>query len=152
MAICLVSVRGAPSYSGNKEPSHVEESNNGIVRIPATHSVDETVEKLRSILQAKGVTLFAVVDHSGEAAKAGMTMLNTKLLIFGSPKAGTPLMLAAPSVALDLPLKILVAEDKAGKVWVSYNSPQYLRDRHQIPDDLLKNIVIVETLASNAAS
>ena len=126
--------------------------NHGIIRVPATHSVDETVEKLRSILQAKGVTLFAVVDHSGEAARAGMTMPNTKLLIFGSPKAGTPLMLAAPSVAIDLPLKILVAEDKAGNVWVSYNSPQYLKDRHQIPDDLLKNIVIVETLASNAAS
>ena len=126
--------------------------NSGIVRIPAIHSVAETVEKLRSILQSKGATLFAVVDHSGEAARVGMTMPNTKLLIFGSPKAGTPLMLAAPSIAIDLPLKILVAEDEAGKVWVSYNSPQYLKDRHDIPDDLLKNIVIIETLASNAAS
>ena len=126
--------------------------NNGIVRIPAVHPVAETVEKLRSILQSKGATLFAVVDHSGEAARVGMTMPNTKLLIFGSPKAGTPLMLAAPSIAIDLPLKILVAEDEAGKVWVSYNSPQYLKDRHDIPDDLLKNIVIIETLASNAAS
>lgn len=126
--------------------------NNGIVRIPATHPVNETVEKLRLILQAKGVTLFAVVDHSGEAAKAGMTMPNTKLLIFGSPKAGTPLMLAAPSIAIDLPLKILVAEDEVGKAWVSYNSPEYLKDRHHIPDGLLKNIATVESLASNAAS
>jgi uncharacterized protein (DUF302 family) len=103
-------------------------SNNGIVQIPANHSVDETVQKLRDILQAKGVTLFAVVDHSGEAAKAGLQMPNTKLVIFGSPKAGTPVMLAAPSIAIDLPMKILVAEDAAGKVWVSYNSPQYLAE------------------------
>jgi uncharacterized protein (DUF302 family) len=103
-------------------------SNNGIVQIPAHHSVYETVQKLRDILQAKGVTLFAVVDHSGEAAKAGLQMPNTKLVIFGSPKAGTPVMLAAPSIAIDLPMKILVAEDAAGKVWVSYNSPQYLAE------------------------
>ncbi len=102
------------------------EPENGLVSIEAAHTVDETVEKLKGILQAKGVTLFAVVDHSGEAAKAGMQMPNTKLLIFGSPKAGTPVMLAAPSIAIDLPLKILVAEDAAGNVWVSYNSAEYL--------------------------
>jgi uncharacterized protein (DUF302 family) len=76
----------------------------------------------------------------------------TKLLIFGSPKAGTPVMLAAPSIAIDLPLKILVSEDTSGKVWVSYNSPQYLKERHNVPDDLLKNIAVVEALATNAAS
>ena len=96
----------------------------GIVKIPSHHSVDETVDKLKTILQSKGVTLFAVVDHSGEAEKVGMKMPPTKLLIFGSPKAGTPLMLAAPSVAIDLPLKILVAEDAQGKAWISYNSPE----------------------------
>lgn len=78
-------------------------SESGIVRIPSKHTVDETVEKLRGILQAKGVMLFAVVDHSGEAAKVGLPMPPTKLLIFGNPKAGTPLMLASPSIALDLP-------------------------------------------------
>lgn len=124
----------------------------GIVEIPSRHSVDETVEKLKNILATKGVTLFVVVDHSGEAAKAGLQMPPTKLLIFGSPKAGTPVMLAAPSIALDLPLKILVWEDATGKTWLSYNSPQYLKERHQVPDDLLKNIAVIETLASNAAS
>ncbi len=127
------------------------ESKNGLVTQPSNHSVDQTVEKLRNILQAKGVTLFALVDHSGEAAKAGMKMPNTKLLIFGSPKAGTPLMLAAPSVAIDLPLKILVWEDAYGKAWVSYNSPDYLKERHSLPPDLLQNIGVVETLAAKAS-
>lgn len=125
--------------------------NNGIIQIPGNHSVDDTVEKLRTILQSKSVTLFAVVDHSGEAARAGMTMPNTKLLIFGSPKAGTPVMLAAPSVAIDLPLKILVAEDAAGKVWISYNSVQFLAERHGIPPELMKNLAVIESLATAAA-
>jgi uncharacterized protein (DUF302 family) len=125
---------------------------NGIVSKPSAHSVDETVEKLKGILQAKGVMLFALVDHSGEATKAGLKMPPTKLLIFGSPKAGTPLMLASPSIAIDLPLKILVSEDTSGKVWVSYNSPAYLGERHSLPPELLQNIAVVEALASNAAS
>jgi uncharacterized protein (DUF302 family) len=125
--------------------------NNGIVDKPTNHSVDETVEKLKGILQSKGVALFAVVDHSGEAAKVGMKMPSTKLLIFGSPKAGTPLMLASPSVAIDLPLKILIWEDAQGKVWVSYNSPSYLQERHGIPAELMPNIAIIEALAAKAA-
>jgi uncharacterized protein (DUF302 family) len=116
----------------------------------SNHSVSDTVERLRSILQAKGVTLFALIDHSGEAEKVGMKMRPTKLLIFGSPKAGTPLMLAAPRSAIDLPLKILVWEDAQGKVWVSYNSPDYLKDRHGLPRELLQNIAVVETLAAKA--
>jgi uncharacterized protein (DUF302 family) len=123
----------------------------GIIDVPSHHSVDEMVEKLRGILAAKGVTLFALIDHSGEAAKAGMAMQPTKLLIFGSPKAGTPVMLAAPSIAIDLPLKILVWQDDGGKVWVSYNSPEYLRDRHGVPADLMQNIAVVEALATKAA-
>lgn len=126
-------------------------SNNGIVSPRANHPVDETVEKLKTILQAKGVTLFALVDHSGEAEKVGMKMPPTKLLIFGNPAAGTPLMLAAPSIAIDLPLKILVWEDAQGAVWVSYNSPEYLRERHSLPEELLKNIAVVETLAAKVA-
>ena len=124
---------------------------NGIVRIPSNHSVDQTVTKLQGILQAKGVKLFLVVDHSGEAAGAGLKMPNTKLLIFGNPKAGTPLMLASPSVALDLPLKILVAEDAAGKTWVSYNAPAYLQSRYALPAELLPNIAVIEALAAKAA-
>ena len=126
-------------------------SENGIVGKISNHSVDETVAKLKGILQAKGVTLFALVDHSGEAEKAGLKMRPTKLLIFGSPKAGTPLMIASPSVAIDLPLKILIAEDADGKVWVSYNDSAYLKDRHNLPENLLQNIAVVETLAAKAS-
>jgi len=126
-------------------------SANGIVEIRSNHSVDATVEKLKSILEVKNVTLFALVDHSGEAAKVGMTMRPTKLLIFGSPQAGTPLMLAAPSIAIDLPLKILVWEDEGGQAWVSYNEPAYLRDRHHLPAELMANIAVIETLAAKAA-
>jgi uncharacterized protein (DUF302 family) len=125
---------------------------NGIVRIPSKRSVDEVVEKLRRILQAKDVMVFALVDHSGEAAKAGMKMPPTKVVIFGNPKAGTPLMLASPSIAIDLPLKILVAEDAGGDTYVSYNSPAYLCDRHHLPQELLANIAVVEALAAAAAT
>jgi uncharacterized protein (DUF302 family) len=124
---------------------------NGIVRISSQHSVAQTVAKLEGILRAKHVKLFAIIDHSGEAEKAGLKMPNTKLLIFGNPKAGTPLMLTAPSAALDLPLKILVAEDNAGKVSVSYSSPAYLQERHNLPEDLLPNIGVIAALAGEAA-
>ena len=127
------------------------DKNSGIIDVPGNHSVEETVQKLKAMLQAKGVMLFALVDHSGEAEKVGMTMRPTKLLIFGNPKAGTPLMLAAPSAALDLPLKILVWEDSQGKIWLSYNSSAYLQQRHGFPADLLPNIVAVEMLAGKAA-
>ncbi len=123
----------------------------GFAQIPSDHSVDETVQKLKAVLQTRGVTLFAEVDHSGEAAKAGMRMPNTKLLIFGNPKAGTPVMLAAPSIAIDLPLKILVAEDEFGKVSISYNSTQYLVERHGVPAELMKNLAVIEALAQAAA-
>jgi uncharacterized protein (DUF302 family)/uncharacterized membrane protein YidH (DUF202 family) len=154
MAIYLISVR----ETTNAQPQNHQEvsmtsatATKGIIDKPSNHPVDETVDRLKDILQSKGVTLFALVDHSGEAAKVGMKMPPTKLLIFGSPKAGTPLMLAAPSVAIDLPLKILVWEDKQGKAWVSYNSPAYLEERHNLPSDLLPNIAVVETLAAKAA-
>lgn len=133
------------------ENGSLVESHEGIADILSHHSVDETVDKLTNILRSKGVTVFAVVDHSGEAAKVGLKMPSTKLVIFGSPKAGTPLMLAAPSIAIDLPLKILVWEDVQGKVWVSYNTPEYLKARHALPQDLLPNIAVVAALAAKAA-
>ena len=126
-------------------------SANGIIDIPSRHSVQETVEKLKNILQTRGVALFALIDHSGEAEKVGLKMPATKLLIFGSPKAGTPLMLASPRIAIDLPLKILIWEDSGGKVWVSYNSPAYLQERHALPPELIQNIAVVEMLATKAA-
>lgn len=127
-----------------------QRTSNGIIDIPSNYTVDQTVEKLKGILQAKGAILFGLVDHSGEAEKAGMKMPPTKLLIFGNPKAGTPVMLAAPTSAIDLPLKILVREDAQGKVWVTYNSPQYLQERHGIPQQLLPTVAVVETLAAKA--
>ena len=125
-------------------------TNNGIVNKPSKHSVQQTVEVLRNILKSKGVAVFALIDHSGEAEKVGLKMRPTKLLIFGNPKAGTPLMLASPSSAIDLPLKLLVWEDAQGKVWLSYNSPEYLKERHGLPQELMQNIAIIETLATNA--
>jgi uncharacterized protein (DUF302 family) len=125
-------------------------SSKGIIDTPSNHSVDDTVSRLKTILQFKGVTLFAFVDHSGEAEKVGMKMRPTKLLIFGSPKAGTPLMVATPSIAIDLPLKILVWEDSQGKTWISYNSAEYLKERHGLPQDLLPSIAVVEALAAKA--
>jgi uncharacterized protein (DUF302 family) len=127
------------------------EKNDGIITIPSNHSVEETLEKLKAILQSRGITLFALIDHSGEAAKAGMEMRPTKLLIFGNPKGGTPVMLAAPSSAIDLPLKILIWEDAQGKVWVTYNGPMYLQERHNIPTELLPNLSVIEALAKSAA-
>jgi len=153
MAIYLVSVSGSPrSHSANAGEALMPVTvDNGIVNEPTSHSVDQTVERLKAGLQAKAVTLFALVDHSGEAAKVGMKMRPTKLLIFGNPKAGTPLMLAAPSSAIDLPLKMLVWEDDQGKVWISYNSSQYLQKRHGLPHELLANIAVVEALAAKGA-
>jgi uncharacterized protein (DUF302 family) len=128
------------------------DSDSGIITLPSQHSVDQTVERLQTLLRAKGVTLFALVDHSGEAAKVGMKLPPTKLVIFGNPKAGTPLMLAAPSVAIDLPLKILLWEDAQGRGWLSYNSPAYLQQRHGLPEALLPNIAVVEALARAAGA
>lgn len=126
-------------------------SSEGIIEISTRRSVEEIVEKLVELLQAKGITLFAVVDHSGEAEKAGLKMPPTKLLIFGNPAAGTPLMLASPSIALDLPLKILVREDKGGQVWISWNDPRYLGNRHHLPESLTENIAVIETLVAKAS-
>jgi uncharacterized protein (DUF302 family) len=123
---------------------------NGLVQVASRYSVDETVQRLESVLTQKGLQVFAVVDHSGEAEKVGMKMRPTKVVIFGSPKAGTPLMVAAPTLGIDLPLKALVSEGENGKVWVSYNSPEYLQQRHGIPEDLIKNIAGAGTLVAKA--
>jgi uncharacterized protein (DUF302 family) len=123
----------------------------GITHVATNHSVHKTVEKLTAVLKSSGITRFALIDHSGEAEKAGLKMPPTRLLIFGSPVAGTPLMLAAPSTAIDLPLKILISEDPRGKVWLSYNTPAYLQQRHNFPAELIRNIAAVEALANKAA-
>lgn len=123
---------------------------NGMVHLSSPHSVPETLTRLEALLRARGVSIFARVDHSGEAAKAGLQMRPTAVLIFGSPKSGTPLMVAAPTVAIDLPLKALVWEDAEAKVWLSFNSPEYLRQRHDIPEELMQNIAGVQVILEEA--
>ncbi|MDQ1453017.1 MAG: hypothetical protein QOK38_2883 [Acidobacteriaceae bacterium] len=123
----------------------------GLVTLQSAHSVDETVAKIRALLAAKQIREFALIDHSGEAAKAGLAMPKTQVVIFGNPKGGTPLMLAAPSMAIDLPLKLLVREDAAGQVWVSYWSAQALLARHGLADSFAANIGVIEAIARQAA-
>ena len=124
----------------------------GLTSIASTRSVDDTVAKIESILNEKNVKVFAIIDHSGEARQAGLEMHPTKVVIFGNPRGGTPLMQAAPTTAIDLPLKLLVWEDSEGKVWITWNTPQYLQQRHQFPKELLANIAVIETIAGNAAN
>ena len=127
-------------------------SADGVITRSANCTVEEAVSKIKSLLVIRGITLFAVIDHSGEAEAIGMKMPDTKLVIFGNPKGGTPLMLASPSVAIDLPLKLLVVEDASGGCSISYNSPQYLQQRHGLSTDLIQNIAIIEALAAEAAA
>ncbi len=113
---------------------------NGMVHLSSPYSVPETMARIESLLQKQGLTLFCRIDHSGEAEKSGLQMPPTQLIIFGNPKGGTPVMIAAPTAAIDLPLKALIWQDGGGKVWVSYNSTEYLGQRHDIPAALLRNI------------
>jgi uncharacterized protein (DUF302 family) len=124
--------------------------NNGLTRVASPRAVEETVERLESVFKERNLQLFALIDHSGEAEKVGLKMRPTKLLIFGSPRGGTPVMVAAPTIAIDLPLKALVSEDEGGKVWVTYNTPEYLQQRHDVPGDLVKNISGVGALVAKA--
>ncbi len=123
---------------------------NGMIHLSSPRTVTETLTRLETIVQSKGLTILARVDHSGDAARAGLPMQPTQLLIFGNAKSGTPLMIASPTVAIDLPLKALVWQDDAGKVWLSYNSPDYLKDRHDIPQNLMQNIAGIGPICSEA--
>jgi uncharacterized protein (DUF302 family) len=123
----------------------------GMVHLRSHHSVRETLQRVEAVLQAHGLNVFCRVDHSGEAEKVGLKMRPTQVLIFGAPKAGTPLMVASPTLAIDLPLKALAWEDAGGTVWLSYNSPEYLQQRHNVPDDLIKNITGAGALLQQAA-
>ena len=123
---------------------------NGLIHLKSHYSVPETLKRLQFVLQAKNLDVFARVDHSGEAEKVDLKMRPTQLIVFGSPKAGTPLMVASPTLAIDLPLKALAWEDADGQVWLSYNSPEYLKQRHNVPDELVKNIAGVGALLEKA--
>jgi uncharacterized protein (DUF302 family) len=125
---------------------------NGMVHLSSPYPVSETLKRLDSVLQSRGLTVFARIDHSGEAEKVGMKMHSTQLVVFGSPKGGTPLMVASPTLAIDLPLKALVWEDAGGKVWISYNSSEYLKQRHNIPEELVKNIAVIGPLLESVVA
>lgn len=127
----------------------MSDSNNGVLRLKSGHGFEETFTRLESAVASRGLDIFARIDFSGDAELVGIKMRPTRLLIFGNPKAGTPLMLAAPTLALDFPLKVLVSEDERGEVWVSYNSPQYLRARHNIPENLLGNISVIASIVES---
>ncbi len=126
-------------------------ADNGLTTVPSSYSVSETVERLESLLKEKGIVVFASIDHQAEAAKAGLSMRASRLLVFGNPKAGTPLMKAAPTTGIDLPLKALVWEDGNGKIWLSYNRPDYLQQRHVLSSELIKSIAGVGALIEKAA-
>ena len=123
---------------------------NGIIDVPSRYSVPETLARLQSILKEKNIAVFALIDHSGEAEKAGLKMRPTQLLVFGSLNGGTPLMVAAPRLAIDLPLKALAWQDEQDKVWLSYNSAEYLQQRHGFPAELMKNIAVIGALVQKA--
>jgi len=129
----------------------VSAGKNGLVQVVSAHSFEDTFARVESAVASRRLTVFARIDFSGDAQRAGLTMRSTRLLIFGNPKAGTPVMVAAPTIAIDFPLKVLVSEDESGRVWLSYNSPQYLRDRHGIPDELLKNIAGIVAIVDAVA-
>jgi len=123
---------------------------NGLVHLASPHSFADTQSRLEAIVRRKGLTILARIDHSGDAAKAGLKMRPALLLIFGNPKAGTPVMVAAPTAAIDLPLKALVWQDDKGAVWLSYNSPEWLKERHGIPDALLQNLAGIVAICEEA--
>ncbi|MBD2100367.1 DUF302 domain-containing protein [Leptolyngbya sp. FACHB-261] len=125
-------------------------ANNGIINQPSQYSVTATIDRLAAVLQAKGITIFARIDQQVEAEKVGLNLRPTQLLLFGSPKAGTPLMVAEPTIALDLPLKVVGWEASDGKVWLSYNDPLYLKQRFSLSDELVKNIDVITPLIHQA--
>lgn len=145
LAAGLTLMSAAPASAGERP------ADQGITDVPSKHGVGPSLDRLESILKAKGISVFARVEHSAEAAKVGLTMRPTALLIFGNPKAGTPLMIASPSVALDLPLKVLAWEDEKGQVWLSYNGPAWLQRRHGLSEELMKNVAGVAGLVQQAA-
>jgi uncharacterized protein (DUF302 family) len=119
-----------------------------VVSKPSKASVTDTLSRLEEAVRAKGLTVFAKIDHQGGAQGAGLQMQEAQVLIFGSPKAGTPPMVARPLLALDLPLRALVWSDEKGQVWVSYNAPAYYLHRYGLPDGLERNFAGIEAIVS----
>ena len=130
--------------------SRLDQEDRGLAHVASRYSVPETLGRLETLAKSRGLTVFARIDFSGDAQKVGLVMRPAQLLIFGNPKAGTPLMIVSPSIAIDLPLKALAWEDGDGKVWLSYNKPEYLMERHGLPADLVKNISGIGGLVEKA--
>ncbi|MGA7540221.1 MAG: DUF302 domain-containing protein [Steroidobacteraceae bacterium] len=124
----------------------------GVVQLPSQHSVATTIDRLEALLRERGILVFARIDFSADAARAGLQMPAQQMLIFGNPKAGTPLMLAAPAAGLDLPLKLLAWQASDGRTWAAYNDPQYILQRYQLPADLLANLAAVVPLIEQAVA
>jgi uncharacterized protein (DUF302 family) len=129
-----------------------QETGHGIEKFASPRNFADTITYFESLLAPRGLQLFAKIDFTGDAKRSGLEMPPTQLLIFGNPKGGTPVMVAAPQSALDLPLKVLVSQDDAGKVWLSYNTPEYLTERHAIPADLARNIAGIRPLVQAATA
>jgi uncharacterized protein (DUF302 family) len=124
----------------------------GLRLLPTQHAVADVLQRVQSLARARGLTVFAQIDFSGDAERSGLTLRPTGLVIFGNPKGGTPLIVASPTVAIDLPLKILAWQDAEGHTWVAYNEPEYVQARHRLPPELLKNIAALGALAEAAAA
>lgn len=129
-----------------------QEVDAGIRTLPAHHSVNDTIDRLAALLKERGITIFARIDFSSDAAKNGLTMLPEQQLIFGNPKAGTPLMVASPTAALDLPIRVVCWQDKDGKTWLAYNEPSYVIKRHGLAENLANNLAAVVPLLEKAAA
>ena len=125
-----------------KNETHMHTIPNSIITLPSKHSAKETIDGLEKILTARGITVFLRINQQEEAKKVGLLLLPLELLIFGNPKAGTPLMEIEPLAALDLPLKAIAWEDREGRAWLSYNKSEYIIDRYSLPGSMLKNISV----------
>ncbi len=123
---------------------------NGLIHLRCPYSAEQTMDRLEGIVKSMGISILGKVDHAEHAAQVGLKMNPSALLIFGNPKAGTPLMVASPTAAIDLPLKALVWEDAEGEVWLTYNSPEYFTERHGLPKDLMQNINSIKALCEEA--
>jgi len=131
---------------------NTSEDNPGVVRLQARQGVGQTVDRLEGLLKERGVLIFARIDFSGDAEKAGLTMLPEQQLVFGNPRAGTPLMLANAAAALDLPIRVICWQDQAGQTWLAYNDPAYIIKRHALPAGLADNLAAIVPLIERAAS
>jgi uncharacterized protein (DUF302 family) len=131
--------------------TRTDDTDQGIVRIASHHTVAETMDRIKSLLKQRGILVFARIDFSADAARTGLSMRPEQLLIFGNPKAGTPLMLAAPVAGLDLPLKALAWEEADDRVWIAYNDPQYVVRRHALAATLSANLAAAVSILEQAA-